>query len=449
MESSGNTDCIETLKKSTMFHMSLGSKELFHSNFLHWISIVNWDAFLKIMHGLADVEEFWWEKSYLPQNNDVEVRRESRNFDLSIYIRIQSGASPKQQEDADEKGKKDVWIPIFVLENKMKSLPRHEQLQEYVRKAFNDWRRGKDKKQIEELWQEQPISFVLLSLYLPNDPKTLCECNNTFCYGSKNKKQTIELKCNWIAKNYGNLHDILNGQKLLKPNCLNQQIVDDYCRFIQALHEIAKSDWTVLPNNDFVNKIYPWAQKGYDGDKQTTLRIDDIRQKVHYAQLQDMLEKKLKAAGIDAKHVSEDKNSSVKFATSFAHNIGILEVSITFPKGKDSRIFIQLQGNSYCHAFYKEKGAAKQLEKLKDRLEPLMDFDENKNKTNKYPNSLNTNDLYPGGINTRAKNKLFKNFKYYGDNFIYQNVLIPQGVSVENVIDAMVEDTKKCLALYR
>ena len=86
---------IDNLKKSTMFHMSLGSKELFHSNFLHWISIVNWNAFLSVMHGLAGVEKFWWENDdvkdfrgnlYHPSKNNVKVFREHRNFDLSIYI---------------------------------------------------------------------------------------------------------------------------------------------------------------------------------------------------------------------------------------------------------------------------------------------------------------------------------------------------------------------------
>ena len=106
-----NAASLKTLQDSTMFHMSLGSKELFHSNFLHWISIVNWNAFLNIMHGLTDVEKFWWEDKYCPDKNNLEVRRESQNFDLSIYILI------------EEKEEKQKWIPVLVLENKVKSIP--------------------------------------------------------------------------------------------------------------------------------------------------------------------------------------------------------------------------------------------------------------------------------------------------------------------------------------
>lgn len=444
---------LDQLEQSSMFHLSLGSKELFHSNFLYWLSIKDWDVFMSVMHSLAGEDHFWWEDAGFvhsddPQDNDIEVRRESRNFDLSIFVRTQKSTTDKQQEDADEKGKKDVWVPVFVLENKMKSLPRHEQLQEYVRKAFNDWKRGKDNKQIDILWQQQPISFVLLSLYLPSDTLNLCKCNHRYIYGSKTKKQKIELECSWIAKDYGQLYDILCNQNLQQSDSLDQQILNDYCKFTHALHEIVQTDWKVLPTDDFVQKIYPWAQKDYRGDRQTKLRIDDIRQKVHYAQLQSMLEKKLEDADIKAKHVSEDKKFPIWFATNFAHNIGILEVSIKFPRGEGSSIFLQLQGNSYCHAFCKDGGAAQRMLELKDRLEPLMEFEEDKSETDKYPTRLNTKDLHPGGVNNRAKDKpSLRNFKYFGDNFIYQNVLIPQGVTVENVIDAMVEDTKRCMSL--
>lgn len=445
---------LNQLEQSSMFHLSLCSKELFHSNFLYWLSIKDWEVFMSVMHSLAEEEKFWWEDAGFkhsddPQDNDIEVRRESRNFDLSIFVRTQKSTADKQQEDADEKGRKDVWVPVFLLENKMKSLPRHEQLQEYVRKAFNDWKRGKDNKQIDILWQQQPISFVLLSLYLPSDTLNLCKCNHQYIYGSKNKKLKIDLECSWIAKDYGQLYNILFNQNLQQSYSLDQQILNDYCKFIQALHEIAQTDWKVLPKDDFVQKIYPWAQKDYLGDRQTRLRIDDIRQKVHYAQLQSMLEKKLEDAGVEAKHVSEDKKAPIWFATNFAHNIGILEVSIKFPKGEDGSIFLQLQGNSYCHAFCKEGGASEQMLKFKDRLDLLMEFEEDVKTTSKFPSLLNTNELHPGGINSRAKKKQhFKNFKYYSDNFIYQNVLIPQGVTVENVIDAMVEDTKRCMSLW-
>jgi hypothetical protein len=91
-----------------MFHLSLGSKELFHSNFLYWLSIVDRDAFLSVMHGLAKVEKFWWEDSYSQDN--IEVRRESRNFDLSIYVKTYTEKSKK-----GEIREVETWIPVLVL----------------------------------------------------------------------------------------------------------------------------------------------------------------------------------------------------------------------------------------------------------------------------------------------------------------------------------------------
>lgn len=443
---------LDNLGQSSMFHLSLGSKELFHSNFLYWLSIIDWDVFMAVMRGLAGNERFWWEDDYChsntPEENSVEVRRESRNFDLSIYIRINKG-DDRHQEGADEKGRNEIWVPVYILENKIKSLPRHEQLQEYVSKAFNDWKRGKNKKQLRDLWHQQPISFVLLSLYLPTDTNTLCNCCHKQDYTSKGKKEIVEFECSWSAKNYGQLCDILGNKSIQQPNSLDQQILKDYCHFIQALHELTQTDWKLESTDDFVTKVSPWALPNYKGDRVSKFRIDDIRQKILYSQMQDMLEQKLKGAGIEAKHVSEDKKSSVWFATNFAHNIGILEVSIVFPKGKDCRLFIQLQGNSYSHAFFREKDAAKNMGILKGKLEFFFEFDENVNTTENYPCSLNSKRLHPGGVNSRAKNKMFRNFKYYGDSFIYQNVLIPQGVSVEDVITAMVEDTKKCCDIVR
>lgn len=110
-------DEVDTLKNSSMFYMSLGSKELFHSNFLHWLSIINFDVFLKIMHGLSYVEKFWWEEQdqYKPDLNNIEVRREFHNFDLSIYIKV----GEKHHRNGESY---DVWLPVLILENKMKSL---------------------------------------------------------------------------------------------------------------------------------------------------------------------------------------------------------------------------------------------------------------------------------------------------------------------------------------
>ena len=161
-----NQNPFDVLKTSTMFHMSLGSKELFHSNFLHWISIVNWDAFLNIMHRLAGVNKFWWEDKYCPNSLNLEVRREFHNFDLSIYI-LDSEKDATDDDSTDdtiytEGGKKiQTWIPVLILENKMKSLPYKAQLEKYTQKAFEEWSSGKETRMKKKAKEQEQKSLVV------------------------------------------------------------------------------------------------------------------------------------------------------------------------------------------------------------------------------------------------------------------------------------------------
>lgn len=434
-----NDIVLEKLEKSSMFQLSLGSKELFHSNFLYWLSLVNWDAFIKVMHGLAKVEKFWWEDCY--SQNNVKVRRESSNFDLSIYVKA----------NIENLNEVEPWIPVLVLENKMKSLPRHDQLKEYTAKAFNEWRQKKQNSQIESLWMEQPVSFILLSLYTNENIPT--KCSYTYSYG-RNKK-TIKVDATWEKNSYADLHTFLNDIRIGEEKSLNQEILCDYCQFIYALNELAVNYWKISEDDSFVEKIYPWAIEGYSGDRQVKLRIDDIRQKVHYAQLKNLLEKALCTNCIPAIEAPIKKNSpdGLYYGTSFAHNIGILEIAV---KHGEESLIIQLQGDSYAHAFSlaDNKDAATILLKRKQSMESFFEFEENDNDseskeriTTKYPSLLKAQVLYPQGINKQAtkKGRKLKCFKYFGQSFVYQNVRIPKDVTIKEVIQALVEDAKKCI----
>ena len=74
-------DAIVYLKTSPMFNLSLSSNELFHSNFLYWIWQVNKECFKKIINSLIG-EENYWQTNW--RGKELEVRREYKNFDLSI-----------------------------------------------------------------------------------------------------------------------------------------------------------------------------------------------------------------------------------------------------------------------------------------------------------------------------------------------------------------------------
>ncbi len=93
---------IRKLKKSPVFSMSLGSKELFHSNF--W-------GFLMEQEECKDFIRFFFKNINL--NCELKIEREDKNRDLVVF------------SDGKE----------YVIENKIKSYPRLEQLEEYSEKT--------------------------------------------------------------------------------------------------------------------------------------------------------------------------------------------------------------------------------------------------------------------------------------------------------------------------
>lgn len=115
------------LKTSPMFKLSLSSKELFHSNFLEWLSNVDQDAFKRLILYMADLEEgYEWPEVW-------RVKREYNNFDLCIVAYDQYGEDNENEKDIND-DTNDSRI-LFVIENKVKSIPYKEQLQRYAIEA--------------------------------------------------------------------------------------------------------------------------------------------------------------------------------------------------------------------------------------------------------------------------------------------------------------------------
>lgn len=110
MDKEDNSKYYDTLRKSPMFQLSLSSKELFHSNFLYWISQTDKIAFKEIITTLyAQGEGEFDELSEWPDK--FEVKREYNNYDLCVLDK-----------------NRNIW---FVIENKVKSIPSLSQLERY------------------------------------------------------------------------------------------------------------------------------------------------------------------------------------------------------------------------------------------------------------------------------------------------------------------------------
>ena len=89
---------IEKLKQSPVFTMSLGSKELFHSNF--WAFLMEHNDYKALLFSLFPE---------LDSSKTIEIRREYKNRDIVIIN--------------NEKE--------YVIENKIKSYPDLDQLKRY------------------------------------------------------------------------------------------------------------------------------------------------------------------------------------------------------------------------------------------------------------------------------------------------------------------------------
>jgi hypothetical protein len=488
--------------------MSLGSKELFHSNFLHWISLVNWDGFLKIMHGLAGLGEndkFWWETEckiegfkgkYCPENNNLEVRREYHNFDLSIYI-LDSVKSAKEEDYQidiennenkeleeyirDSKGARKIkkWIPVLVLENKMKSLPHKEQLRDYSKRAFDEWRTGKTTKDAIRHFKEGPelefkvdenwilnhgVSFILLSLM----PTTIEKSFPQELFYQKNKLQRkLIFPINWIFVTYEKL---MSSLRAINPFSIKKDldvlVVKDYIGFISSMCSLAKV-WMIEPNNEYRFQVSPWAKdlelrkkmavKNAEFQEYKKLRIHDIHEKLIYDQLLVLLEKELQNNNIRSERFDSQMNDAhwndgVKVFTrsDYAHGIGIFEAQFYLLKSEKLKkegylkLIIQVQGDRYCRMVICDdisKGEKRVnevminnvgtvVEKIWNRSRPAI-----QDSLGQYISINHSNPTFPW-----ASQQV--NWGKYGDNNIYQYVDIPYVSYVNDVIKAIVADIK-------
>lgn len=189
---------IVALNSNPMFHMSLGSKELFHSNFLEFLWEQNKVTFLKMLKEMAPNEEERINR-LIEIKDDLFMAREKEHFDICIF---------------HNEGNKIVYD--IIIENKVKSIPYKAQLDGYVAKI-------RKKKQL-------PV-YILLSL-------------------AQNFAEQAEISKSWNVIDYKELES-----KIKTYYSNDNQYINDYCLLIKNLNELEEKLFT---NNErfFNGKIY-------------------------------------------------------------------------------------------------------------------------------------------------------------------------------------------------
>lgn len=213
---------LKELEKLPIFHMSLSSKELFHSNFLGWIlenyqeeMVIFFESELRCKFTTREIKN---------------IQREKKNIDLSFTI----------------------GDTLFLIENKVKSIAYKEQLDKYSqldKKIFtND--------------DVVKIKYILLSLQEP-------EFINT------NKEYQSPNGYIWRYIGYTNL--VAGLRKIANfENEYHRHLIEDYIQFIKILNENIMQQ---VPQANVLN-MYQKGTPDYEFlQKLTEIRMHDFFQK--------------------------------------------------------------------------------------------------------------------------------------------------------------------------
>lgn len=404
----------EKLKDSPMYNLSLSSKELFHSNFLAWLgnNKETRQFFVAVIKELAEEIE-------LDCNGEWEVAREDKNFDLCI------------KKDNDY---------ILVIENKVKSIPRKSQLDEYVKK-------------IEDLGNTNDTKFLLLTLVDEFPHKDDINKEKGGC---------------WQIKTYNDLANIMDmdKNKSLVKDSYFKLLLNDYKVFIENMNALA-GIWLSDTNKEAFAKTFDF--KGLE-------KISDLYAKIQFSSycinLQGMIQKQLGDNIIvcDRDSIQEGSDNDIYIYVGWGYSSkgksGLLDIAIPvaydnendnynekpkikygccFPKCEYT-IKIQVQGRSYCHVLEKTSGNRNLVKTgiglpYTDGLKWFSEYPKNDSKVNYGNNNLFEDGLYPQ--NEKSVNKW--PFKSYNSSFIYQSKTINKNAQVNAVLQNIVDEVKSVL----
>lgn len=242
------TEILNDLKANPIFRMSLGSKELFHSNFLEFLWDLDKSKFMEVIND-----------TLLPNRKEIVLKpesvfdREKENFDICIHhleIKIKKNG---------EQGKQTKDLYDLIIENKVKSIPRKDQLEEYEEKA-------KEKG--------NPV-FLLLSLV------TVFPC----------KTDLVAYNSPWIVIHYDKLKEAIE-EHYKDVDEHNLKYITDYCQFIGQMHKLQEH-----MIQDIDDQVYYDEEELNEYKK---LRIHDLYIKLRGSMFITRLKEKLEKDGIGA-----------------------------------------------------------------------------------------------------------------------------------------------------
>lgn len=376
---------IKTLQDNVAFQLSLTSKELFHSNFLAWLAEDKdtTDVFKELLQNCFGAEGFDFKQ------NDMTVKREYMNFDFCI---------------CDNKDSNKVR---FVLENKFKSLPYQEQLEEYQEK-------------VETSNKNSEVHYCLLSL-----------------------AQGYKDFGDWKVVTYEEYAEALRKANESKNNNLfKKELINTYCNFIKTFSDHIKESLKEVCDKDIINSDAKWDVLT-NHQEFCEIRCNDVWQKIVMQHCAKILANKIKDDfGVEAIMAHSDKDiwqkkgteNQGKFFTmvNYFHGEAFLELKYLLP-GKGILAF-QQQGNHPLRI-----GILAMSKKYIVTTPKKKKPKEWQNKVVKYINECGLQDYII--LKESAKKKGINTYKSFGS--FYYDDLNDEVTNIEQTLDDMVTTIKR------
>ena len=325
---------LEELYKNPMFRISLGSKELFHSNFLAFLWDCDKQAFLNVINDL------------LPEGKKINVNELLGKEGLTIY---------REKENLDlcichTENKKDC-IDI-IIENKVKSIPYIEQLDEYRQTAAKP-----------QYKNSTAVTYILLTLAdeFPNI-EAIAKDWNIITYDQLVKaikqyyrKNDIESRLQQYVADYTDFIDKLSALQIVDK--FNDEPFHNPA-IIEAYHKTKLSDLYLKQRGSYF--ICMLLNKITEAQKNNRLGKIDIKQGA-----------KSQASGKNV--VDNSKNAIIYLASGMNRGKSTITIHI-YPKDSTSSYALQIEGNQYRHMFIQSGLIAKRNEKIEQHLKNMPFF---------------------------------------------------------------------------
>lgn len=371
-------DVVKNLRNNPVFHMSLASKELFHSNVLAWL------LEYQNIDGLADIFAPCDDKgNKLKDFKVLTVLREKSHLDLIIVFLLKEdydlikgddlveikdfflNSERPQQHNIERLQTIKNHFHFVVVENKFKSIPYPKQLDEYNNTA-------KICFDIKEPPEDGKRSKTIFHIVLNKEKTT------RYLMAPQVALENFKECTEWRRISYENIAQLLSKIKDCTNNnpkdeeaAFTKKFIEYYAKFIENMLELTKDIEGKLSSTDNPAAFPDWQ----DISKLKKIRIHDFYEKLWFSVLLNRIE-----------ITNEDK--IYKKAPGYTHALGLLDFKIEGPnhvwygiqiQNKQLRIVVEPEWGYTWQGKCPETQIIKYCEDILNRMNPQQSCPKQKN----------------------------------------------------------------------